>query len=201
VDLSVLKLAIVLFIPAVLWAWLFSIGAGTWEIARTIRVVALFGLILTGLGAVIVLVTLNVWAPMVAAGASHGLNLLAGLIIIVPLLLGWGVESLGILLTLAACLTGMGQTVRQRSQWFWTLLSLGLVPLTLSALAGLFRPSIALLPVSPHEQIIWLYFALPQVAAVLPMIAAIATVIYARKAVAAARTGAPPRPAPPMAAT
>lgn len=192
---SILLLTLFIYLLVAIVAWL----VGVWGSSQARWALALIGLIFTGLGIAIVLVIWYVWAPAVAASASRGLNLLAGLFIMLPLVLGWGVELLGIILTLAVCLVGLIQSARKRSGWFWMLLGGALVPLTVAALTEMLMPTIGRL--TAQWSIRWMYYSVQRGAEAVPLIPAIVMAIYARQAPAHGRVVATLRPTPREAGT
>lgn len=197
VEQSILVLILIIYLLAAIVAWLF----GMWGSSRAVWELALTGLIVIGLGVAIVLTTWYVWAPAVSSSASRGLNLLAGLFILLPLLLGWGVELPGVILTLAACFIGLVQTARQRTGWFWVLLGAALVPLTISALTELFMPTIGQLTPQLGPDSARVYYTIQRGAEALPVIPAVVMTIYARRTPARGRTTATQRPTPRAAGT
>lgn len=114
-EQSVLVLVLLIFLLAAAFAWLL----GARGRAQAIWAVALVGLNLTGLGTAIMLVTLYWWAPALQSSAPGGRpNVMTGLAILVPLVLGWALELPGILLTLTICLLGLIRTAQTRTVWF-----------------------------------------------------------------------------------
>ncbi len=179
---SVLVVILLICLLAAFFAWIL----GVWGTPPAVWAVALTGFILTGLGTAIVLATHYLWAPAVQAGASGGgPNLLAGLVIAIPLVLGWGVELPGIVLTLAVCLIGMVQTARKRSAWFWVLLGGALAPILALALTELYLPTIAHLQVD-----ISVYYALQWDSGSITLVSAAVTTIYSRRAARLGRRSA-----------
>lgn len=188
-----LVLVVIIYLLAAIVAWLF----GVWGSSRAIWELAVVGLILIGIGVAIVLATWYVWAPALQSSATGGgRNLLTGLFILLPLVLGWGVELPGIILTLAASFIGLFRTARQRTGWFWVLLGAALVPLTVSALTELFMPTIGQLTPQLGPDSTSVYYGIQRGAETLPVIPAIVMTIYARRAPAQGRIVAPFRPLP-----
>ncbi len=127
---------LLLLLPLGLLAAFFTWTYGYVQTARALAVLAGIALVITGLGAGILLWFYYVEVPL-EAEQVHGLNLLAGLFNLLVLILGGGIEAFGAAWTLAICLIGLRRKAGGRF-WFVVLLVGGFAPLVGSALALLF---------------------------------------------------------------
>lgn len=170
-----LILLVLLGLLAALLTWTY----GYIQTARALAVMASVGLLITALGAGILLWFYYVEVPS-QAGQIHGLNLLAGAFVFIVFILGGGLEAFGAVWTLALCLIGLRRHAGGRV-WFVALLIGGLTPLVATTLAILFTSTLtafftqlvgsdtaAILGVSPSA-------ASTVCAALTPLIAAIVT--------------------------